>query len=246
MSKMPANADDNSELPGIEQEAAAPVPSSSMRAAILGSLAAAVLALLLFSWLAEEVFEGGAVRFDNAVRAWVHQFASPPLTSAMVVMSALGSPVLAALVIFAFVIFLRLKWRRAAIWLLFTVAGGLVLELTLKYAFHRPRPAPFFGAVPQTYSFPSGHSLMSFCIYGVLAGLLSHRVRSAVIGVLVWVMAAVLVAAIGVSRIYLGVHYPSDVIAGYLAAAVWVSALLAADRVHKRKRLHAKAKNGAG
>ena len=118
-----------------------------------------------------------------------------------------------------------------------------MLELTLKYAFHRPRPAPFFGAVPHTYSFPSGHSLMSFCIYGVLAGLLSHRIRSAAVRIMVWILAAALVAAIGVSRIYLGMHYPSDVIAGYLAAAVWVSASLAADRVRKRKRLHATPKN---
>ena len=236
MSKMPANDADNSELPGIEREQPALAPSPSLRAAILGSLAAAVLALLLFTWLAEEVFEGDAMRFDDAVRAWVHQFASPTLTSAMVVISALGSQALAVVVIIAFVIFLRLKWRRAAIWLLFTVACGLVLELTLKYAFHRPRPAPFFGAVPHTYSFPSGHSLMSFCIYGVLAGLLSHRLRSAAVRIVVWIAAAALVAAIGVSRIYLGVHYPSDVIAGYLAAAVWVSALLAADRVRKRKR----------
>ena len=239
MNNMPANGANDSELPAIEQAAAAaPVlpPSPSMRAAILGSLAAAVLALLLFSWLADEVFEGGAMRFDGAVRAWIHQFASPTLTAAMVVISALGVQGLAVAVIIAFAIFLRLKWRRAAIFLLLTLAGGLVLEVTLKYAFHRPRPAPFFGEVPSTYSFPSGHSLMSFCVYGALAGLLSHRVRSAGVRVVVWVVAAALVAAIGVSRIYLGVHYPSDVIAGYLAAALWVSALLAADRVRQRKR----------
>jgi undecaprenyl-diphosphatase len=242
---MPANGADNSELRGLEREGPTPVPSPSLslRATILASLAAAVLALWLFSWLAEEVFEGDTLRFDDAVRAWIHQFASPSLTSVMVVISALGSQVLAVAVIIAGVIFLGLKWRRAAIWLLFTVAGGLVLEWTLKYAFHRARPAPFFGAVPLSYSFPSGHSLMSFCVYGVLAGLLSHRIRSASVRMMVWILAVALVAAIGVSRIYLGVHYPSDVIAGYLTAAVWVSALLAADRVRQHKRQHAAPKN---
>jgi undecaprenyl-diphosphatase len=222
----------NSELPEIER-AAAPVPS--MGKAILGSLAAAVLALVLFSWLADEVFEGDARRFDDFVRAWVHQYSSPALTSTMMAISLLGSVVLVGVFTIALMIFLRLKWRRAAVWLLLAMAGAVVLDLTLKYAFHRPRPAAFFGPAPHSYSFPSGHSLFSFCIYGVLAGLLTARIRSGAPRALIWLLAAGLVAAIGTSRIYLGVHYPSDVIAGYFAAAMWVSALIAADRMRKRK-----------
>ena len=205
----------------------------------MGSLAAAVLALLLFSWIADEVFEGDASRFDGFVRGGVHQYASPPLTRAMMAISHLGSEGLAAVVVIGFAVFLYIRWRWAALWLLLATAGGLVLELTLKNAYHRARPTPFFGAVPHTYSFPSGHALMSFCVYGVLAGLLSHRMRSRAMRVTVWVLAAVLVAAIGLSRIYLGVHYPSDVLAGYLAGAVWIGALIAADRVRKRRRLRA-------
>ncbi len=219
------------------------MPVPSMRTAILTSLAAALAALLLFTWLADEVFEGHSHRFDAVVRAWVHQYASPPLTDAMTAISALGSPVLIAVFILALVIFLRLHWRRAAIWLVISMAGGLVLELTLKNAYHRLRPTPFFGTAPHSYSFPSGHALMSFCLYGVLAGLLSRRVRSVGIRIAVWIFAAVLIAAIGLSRIYLGVHWPSDVLAGYLAAAVWVSALLTADRVRKRQRRHARGDN---
>jgi hypothetical protein len=98
-----------------------------------------------------------------------------------------------------------------------TILGALVLDLSLKYAFHRPRPVPFFVPAPYTYSFPSGHSLFSFCFYGVLAGLLTRRIRSRRWRVLIWTLAALLVATIGLSRVYLGVHYPSDVIAGYLA-----------------------------
>jgi undecaprenyl-diphosphatase len=230
---MPDTGNSNAELPGVER---ASVPS--MRAALV-SLAAAVLALLLFSWLAHEVFEGDMGRFDDSVRGWVHQFASPPLTRAMHVISSLGSGILMAVLVIALVIFIRTRWRSAAIWLLVTMAGGLVLEWTLKYSFQRTRPTPFFSAVPPSYSFPSGHALMSFCMYGVLAGLLTARMRSTGLRVLVWLATAVLVAAIGLSRIYLGVHYPSDVLAGYLAAGVWVSALVAADRMRQRKRLRA-------
>ncbi|MFB3918234.1 MAG: phosphatase PAP2 family protein [Terriglobales bacterium] len=91
--------------------------------------------------------------------------------------------------------------------------------------------------LPHSYSFPSGHSLFSFCIYGVLAGLLTARIRSGALRAVIWLLAAGLITAIGTSRIYLGVHYPSDVIAGYLAAAMLVSTLIAADRMRKRKRM---------
>jgi undecaprenyl-diphosphatase len=224
-----------SELPSIEKQ---PAPTPSMRAAIVGGLVAAVIALVLFSWIADQVGEGRTRQFDDSVRAWVHQFASPPLTTAMKVISALGSEVLAAVFIVSVVVFLRMKWQRAAVWMLLTMAGGLILEVALKHGFHRTRPAPFFGVAPHSYSFPSGHSLMSFCIYGVLAGLLTARIRSGPLRAVTWVTAGVLVAAIGLSRIYLGVHYPSDVLAGYVAAALWVSTLIVADRVRKHRRAH--------
>ena len=226
--------DHASDLPSIEKQ---PAPPASMRAVILGSLAAAVVGLALFSWLADEVFAGHTERFDATVRGWVHQFASPGLTRAMVVISALGSEVLVAVFVVSVIAFLRMKWRRAAVWMMLTMAGGLILEVALKHGFRRTRPAAFFGVAPHGFSFPSGHSLMSFCIYGVLAGLLTARIQSPAWRVLIWSGAAVLVAAIGLSRIYLGVHYPSDVLAGYLAAAVWVSTLVTADRVRRRKKL---------
>jgi len=207
-----------------------------MRAAIIASLVGAAVALFLFAWLAEEVFEGSAADFDAVVRNSVHRFASPPLTSAMVVVSHLGSEVLVAVVVVAVALFIRARWRRAAIWLALATLGGLLLETVLKLSYHRARPVPFFGVTPHSYSFPSGHSLMSFCVYGMLAGLLSHRVGSRSERVLVWVVAAVLIASIGVSRIYLGVHYPTDVLGGYLAAALWTSTLIFADRYRKHRR----------
>ena len=112
-------------------------------------------------------------------------------------------------------------------------AGALALDMTLKYAYHRTRPIAYFGAAPLSYSFPSGHALCSFCFYGVMAGLLSARIKSLAWRVAIWIAAAVLVIAIGLSRIYLGVHYPSDVLAGYLAAAVWVGTVIVLDHVRK-------------
>ena len=87
------------------------------------------------------------------------------------------------------------------------------------------RPDPFFMPKPSTYSFPSGHALISLCFYGLLAGTLTHDMRSKWHRVLVWCAAAVLITLIGLSRVYLGVHWPSDVIAGYAAALIWMGAV---------------------
>ena|SRR5437899_1315395 len=207
-----------------------------MEAGMALSLAAAIGSLFLFGWIANEMREGDTLKFDLAVRGWVHQFASAGMTRAMNWISLLGYDVLIVELIAALGIFLFLRWRKAAAWLAISMAGALALDLALKYAFHRPRPQPFFGTAPHSFSFPSGHALCSFVFYAVVAGLIAARTRSLLLRVAVGVMAAVLVAAIGLSRIYLGVHYPSDVVAGYLAAAVWVATLLALDRWRGNRR----------
>jgi membrane-associated phospholipid phosphatase len=216
-------------------------PRKTLATELLGgtalvSLALAVAALLLFTWIAEQVQTDRMANFDLAIRGWVHHFASPRLTRAMVALSLVGGNVLAAAFMISLLLFLSLRWRRAAAWLAITMAGALVLDLALKYGFHRARPTPFFGPMPHTYSFPSGHALFSFCFYGVLAGLLTARIRSLIWRILIWMVAAAVILGIGLSRIYLGVHYPSDVIAGYLAAALWVSTMLTLDRAQKNRQ----------
>lgn len=199
----------------------------------IASLVVAVLSLFLFAWIAQEMLEGETRVFDAAVRNWAHSFASPAMTRAMIGVSLLGYDILIVELVITVLVFLRIRWIRGAVWLGMSVAGALVLDLALKYAFHRPRPQPFFGDAPHSFSFPSGHALCSFVFYAVLAGLLAARIRSIAIRVALWIAAALLIAAIGFSRIYLGVHYPSDVIAGYLAAALWVTTLLVLDRWRK-------------
>jgi undecaprenyl-diphosphatase len=213
-------------------------PQAVARITLLSvSLVIAVLALLLFAWLAQEVLRGHAVRFDAYIRGVASSWSSPALTRVMRNITLLGSVlVLASASVSAGVIFLAVSWPRGALWIALAMIGGVLLDLALKYSFHRPRPAPFFGiALPNTPSFPSGHALLSFCFYGVLAALLMARVRGKILRIAIWVAASLLIGSIGFSRIYLGVHYPTDVIAGYLAAAFWVTGLTAADRYRQRR-----------
>jgi undecaprenyl-diphosphatase len=186
-------------------------------------LGLAFACLALFSWLAEEVLERHTQEFDNTVRATVHQHASPALTGFMRGVTHLGdwTAVLPA-VLLLWGIF---SWRGARDYvrlLLLTVTGAQVLDSALKLVFQRTRPDPFFIAKPQSSSFPSGHSLISLCFYGLLAGMLTPRLKKRWQRVAVWAAAALVVGMIGLSRVYLGVHWPSDVLAGYAAAIVWM------------------------
>jgi undecaprenyl-diphosphatase len=225
---------------------ASPLPRRAFRALevvvdrlgvrLAAALLAAVLVFALFQALAEGVAEGETEAFDHAIRRAVNGLASPALTGAMRALTELGSPrLLVPFSLLAVAAFLRVDRRRAAVLVAVTMLGVALLDSGLKLLFQRERPAPFFGLVPpSSYSFPSGHALASFGFYGVLAALLAARTRRRALRILTWAAAAVLVGAVGLTRVYLGVHYPSDVLAGWAAAFVWVVAVASVDRFFRR------------
>ena len=191
---------------------------------LLLGLAAAIGALVFFGWLADEVLEGETRQFDEATRAAVHQFASPALTAIMRGLSFVGSTI--SLTIASTIVVVRLAIRklgREAKLFALTMLGAALLNTTLKLAFKRARPVPFFNlSLPETYSFPSGHSLMSACFFGALAALLAAHIKSKRARAIIWIVATAMFLLIGLSRIYLGVHHTTDVIAGFTAALIWV------------------------
>jgi len=200
-------------------------------------LASAVGALFFFAWLANEVLEGDAETFDKAVRVFVHGFASESVTALMRFITMLGSTLfLSLLCAGVFVIFVTKNWKRAAVLLMTTMAGAVILNFALKVNFGRVRPVPFFDTpLPDSYSFPSGHALYAACFYGVLAWLVAARIQNKSLRILIWSLAVSLASLIGLSRIYLGVHYPSDVIAGFAAAVVWILTVVLTDFTLKKR-----------
>jgi membrane-associated phospholipid phosphatase len=199
-------------------------------------LGAALAALLFFLWLAEEMLEGDTQAFDDSLRMLIHQYATPGLTALMQLFSFLGSlACLSGLSGLAALYLAALKKWRDLIHLAIIMVGSLILENGLKIGFHRARPVSFFGTpTPPTYSFPSGHALLSLCFYGAAAYLMTRRVKSRGGRILVFSLTALLVGLIGLSRIYLGVHYPSDVLAGYAVATIWVMSVALADHFYRR------------
>lgn len=191
---------------------------------LLEGFGAAVAALLLFAWLAREVLTGGARALDYGARDFVQRIASPALTFAMRGFTFAGEWLsITELTVLSIVLFYRAGRKRAAVLIAITTAGGALLETTLKLIFRRDRPLPFFDTrLPSSYSFPSGHATLACCFFGGVAALLAAREPRLGVRIALWSAAALMAGLIGFSRIYLGVHFASDVLAGYSAAVVWV------------------------
>jgi undecaprenyl-diphosphatase len=201
-------------------------------------LACSAVFLALFALLADEMLEGDTRRFDDAVRLFVHAHSSTELTAVMRLLSVIGSPLVVTLIATASCIVLWLVGHpRRAILIAVTVVGGSLLMWVLKLAFHRHRPEPFFDSrLPSSYSFPSGHAMLSFCLCLTAAALFSASRKSRLVRITIWTFWIGLSGAIGYSRIYLGVHYPSDVLAGYLGALVWSLAVGSAYQKWRKAR----------
>ncbi len=195
-------------------------------------------ALFAFAALAEDVAHSETMQMDNAVLAWLHQLSSPELDALARGISLLGSQGLAVILGLLLIAFV---WRRrwgAAVGLMVVTGGAQLLNDVLKELFHRTRPAPDGGSLfiaAQSFSFPSGHAMVSAAFYLFLAYLAWRLLRGS-LRVAAVVLAVGLVLLIGLSRLYLGVHYFSDVVAGYVAGFFWTDAVILAGRLLGRSR----------
>ena len=206
---------------------------------LLLGLGTAIAALILFGWLADEVLEGDSRRFDEVTRAATHQLASPTLTIVMRGFSFVGSTI--ALTIGTIIVVVRFAMRnlgREAKLFAITMIGAGLLNITLKLAFKRARPEPFFNlSLPETYSFPSGHSLTSAVFFGALAAILTAHIKSRRVRAVIWIVSTLMFLTIGFSRIYLGVHHTTDVIAGFVAALIWILVVRFVEIQLRRRKL---------
>lgn len=187
------------------------------------SLACLATSSLLFVVVAAAVLFGASDGLDAAVRATVSSWASPGLTDAFMFITRLGSvAVVYSLTAVATVLLIFMNRRNDALRLVAVMGAAAIVNNAIKYAVARARPEPFFGDLPASYSFASGHALYSGCFYGVVGALIAAALPLAWQRTAVLAASLALIGAIGLSRIYLGVHYPTDVIAGFALAALIV------------------------
>jgi undecaprenyl-diphosphatase len=189
-----------------------------------------------FGALAEEMAEGDTIHLDQRFADWLHQRATDPLTDVLRVLTWSGNGgFLAVVVIVGALLLLQRGLVTDLVFLALAFAGAEVITFGMKQGFRRDRP--FFEdplATASSFSFPSGHALVSLAVYGALALVVARHLTSRRAAAAVLAAAAVWVLAIGFSRLYLGVHFLSDVLAGYAAGAAWLALLYASIEVRGR------------
>ena len=195
---------------------------------IAGFLVASLLALI-FGFLAEEVTEGDTRAFDRTVLLAFRQTDHPsnPIGPAWLAeagrdVTSLGSYAFLGFLLFATIGYLLLVRKRGlALLVSASVIGGMLISTLLKISFHRARPDIPHAARVFTTSFPSGHATVSAVAFLTLGVLLARASAERRLKFYFIALAIFLTIAVGVSRVYLGLHYPSDVLAGWCIGSMW-------------------------
>jgi undecaprenyl-diphosphatase len=201
----------------------------------------AIAGTLAFAELGESVRKGATQQVDVAVLEWMQRHHSPLLTRIAIELTYLGTGTVVLMIVTVAALFLwHTQHKHSARLLLAAVAGNILLNGMLKLVFHRPRPQVFdWQTVAVSSSFPSGHAMSATVCYGTVAYLVIRLQKHHWSRVLTGTAAVLLILLICATRVYLGVHYPSDVIAGILVGLAWAAfcmATLEASLVLARRR----------
>jgi undecaprenyl-diphosphatase len=190
----------------------------------LGALVSIVVGVLFFLFAAA-VNAGWTQPIDEAVLGWIAARRTPRLDALMLETTALGNALVSVVLVGIAILFLWLTRHRWSVLLLAVAAlGGTLINNGLKYAIDRPRPDIVEALTGvATPSFPSGHAMNAFIMYASVAYVVGRLEPSRRLRLATWLVAAALIAGVGASRVYLGVHYPSDVLAGFLGGAAWLA-----------------------
>lgn len=181
-------------------------------------------AVILFVAIADEVRDGDTLPYDEAVLLAINSKATPLLDALFRSVTDFGSIGVAVIAVAAAALFMKTRHTYRALFMAVAVGGATLLNIVLKFIFERPRPELWQQLIVEhSFSFPSGHAMASSALaFSLIVLFWRTKQRYVVVA-----LALVYVLVIGVSRLYLGVHYPTDVLAGWLISGAWV-ALVAA------------------
>ncbi|MFS0840636.1 phosphatase PAP2 family protein [Paenibacillus sp. 1P03SA] len=200
-----------------------------------------LLLALCFGMVALLVSRQQVASFDETIISFVQGAESPGLTAAAALLSEIGSSAVVPFITIAAALYLYfvLKHRSEVILLIAAIGGSAILNTILKKIFQRERPTIKIIMEEAGFSFPSGHSMAVVALYGILVYLLWKHISGTAGRTVLIVLASAMIAAMGLARIYLGVHYPSDVLGGYLASGFWLAVCIWTYRSYRNKRRYA-------
>lgn len=184
---------------------------------VVSGIFLSISSLIFFFYLTNAVLDKQTVIFDNTITSIVFALRQPWLTKIMLFLTTLGSEVIifSSIVIVIFLTKRRHK-RESFIFSIMLLMGAITTTL-LKIMLKVPRPHISALVVENTYSYPSGHALNSLLFYATISFFIYHFTKNKVTSLVISIFATILIFIIGLSRVYLGVHHPSDVLAGYIA-----------------------------
>ena len=215
---------------------------SSLKETTLRPTIAILLCILftgIFVFLAVGISRDTMIGFDRPIIQTVQGWEASWLTPIMNAFTHIGSTkvVMALIIVVTALLFWGFRARSSAYFFFFALIGTGVLNQTLKIIFKRARPEFHRLAEATGYSFPSGHTMMAFSLYTMAVILLWRQLRTTTAKIVLLAFAVFMFGMIAISRIYLGVHYPSDIAGGISASAFWIILTMALfDYFQQRKK----------
>ena len=208
---------------------------------ILGILVC-LTSLFLFLKIGSEVLENEFLKFDSLFTNFIYSFRSPNTTDFMLFITFLGSSLVLIFLSVITIIFIS-KYRKKDAFIFSAILGSaIILNFFLKLIYQRPRPDYLPIIHEKTLSFPSGHAMNSFVFYAAISYFVYRETKNPKLAIIITTFSLIIILLIGISRIYLGVHYPSDVLGGWIAGFFWFISAIIFEKIIIAKRLKGKFK----
>lgn len=205
---------------------------------IIISVFISLASLYLFLELGEEVLDKDILLIDSLVTNFIYNFRSPLLNQVMMFFTSLGSGLaLISMSIITILYIGAVRKKDVAIYL-GILCSGAILNIILKFLYQRPRPENFPLIHENSLSFPSAHAMNSFVFFAALSYFIFRETNNKNVTLIVSAISLIVVGLIGISRIYLGVHYPSDVLGGFIAGFLWFISAILFEKTIIFKRLY--------
>ncbi|MEH7073224.1 phosphatase PAP2 family protein [Neobacillus drentensis] len=209
---------------------------------LLIAFSISVVSIIGFSLISLFISDQKIIHFDRVIIDKIQGQETTILTKVMKIFTFIGSaPFVIVLSLFMlFFLYNVLNHRVELILFVAAIAGSAILNAILKNLFQRVRPDLHRLINVEGYSFPSGHAMNAFTVYSIISFLLWRHISNRLGRMTLIIVSSVMILAIGISRIYLGVHYPSDIIGGYFASGFWITTAILFFQYYQEKRYNKK------